>query len=250
MLDEVYLEAKKISERIASEMEPPRFYLDKKKEIEASHQMFESHPMVEAGLRIVEARADRFGHGFSHVRKVAIDAGALVIIERGGTGVEENVKRMVFLAHMAGLLHDIKREEPEHAQRGAEEASKILMAFDLNDGERRAIIQAIRNHEAFKPAQPLDEPSMQLLSDALYDADKFRWGPDNFTETVWMMVARMKVPLATLLVHFIPSLQGIERIKNTFRTSTGKEYGPDFISRGLEIGRRLYVELEKMNQGR
>ena len=149
----------------------------------------------------------------------------------------------MLLAHLAGVLHDIKRMEPEHARRGAEEAEAILQEFELEEKERKAIVQAIRNHEAFKPAEPLEEPSLQVLSDALYDADKFRWGPDNFTETVWMMVAPMNVPLDSLLDYFMPSLDGIERIAGTFRTRTGREYGPDFIVRGLEIGQRIYQEL-------
>ena len=248
MLVGEYLEAQKISERIASEMEPPRFYQDKKKETKASERLLESHPMVRACLEIVEERADRIGHGLSHVRKVAVDAGALVIIEKGGVVTDENPARLVLLAHVAGVLHDIKREEPEHAKRGAEEAGKVLKDFDLKETERRAIIQAISNHEAFKPAKPLDDSSLQILSDALYDADKFRWGPDNFTETLWEMLAPRKIPIAKLLDRFMPGLTGIERIKDTFRTPTGKEYGPDFIDRGLEIGKRLYEELSRDNQ--
>jgi len=247
VLDREDLEAKKLSERIAAEIEPPRFYVDKKKEVEASQRIFENHPIVHAGLRIVEEVANRFGHGLSHVRKVAVDAGALVMIEKEGLGLEGNIKRTVLLAHLAGILHDIKRQEPEHAKRGAEEAGKVLKAFHLKEVERKAIMQAILNHEAFKPAKPLHDPTLQLVSDTLYDADKFRWGPDNFTETVWMMLAPMKVPISALLDHFVPSLKGIERISKTFRTPTGREYGPDFISRGLEIGKRLYIELGKMN---
>lgn len=152
---------------------------------------------------------------------------------------------MVLLAHMAGILHDIKREEQEHAQRGAEEAGHVLRDFDFTEPERIAITQAIRNHEAFKPARPLDDPSFQLISDALYDADKFRWGPDNFTETVWVMVAAKKVPLKVLMDHFIRGLKGVEKIKDTFRTATGKAYGPDFITRGLRIGRELHSEWQK-----
>jgi hypothetical protein len=247
VLDREYLEAKKLSERIAAEIEPPRFYVDKKKEVEASQRIFENHPIVHVGLRIVEEVANRYGHGLSHVRKVAVDAGALVMIEREGLGLEGNMKRTVLLAHLAGILHDIKRQEPEHAKRGAEEAGKVLKAFHLKEVERKAIMQAILNHEAFKPAKPLYDPTLQLVSDTLYDADKFRWGPDNFTETVWMMLAPMKVPISALLDHFVPSLKGIERISKTFRTPTGREYGPDFISRGLEIGKRLYIELGKMN---
>jgi hypothetical protein len=245
LLEGEYLEAKRLSERIAAEMEPPRFYRDRKEEIETSHRFFKGRPMVRAARKIIEEHADRFGHGLSHVLKVAVEGGAIVIIETKRMA-SEKVERMVLLAHLAGLLHDIKREEPEHARRGAEEANRILKAFDLEEEERLAIVEAINNHEAFKPVRPLDDPSLQLISDALYDADKFRWGPDNFTETVWMMVARTKVPISALLNRFNRGMRGIEKIKGTFRTLTGQKYGPDFICRGLEIGRRVYEELERI----
>ncbi len=248
MLEGEYLEAKRVSERIASEVEPPRFYLDKKEEIHTSHRLFKGNPMVKRGLEIIEERADRFGHGLSHVLKVAAEAGAIVIIETRGMAIEEAVGRMVLLAHLAGLFHDIKREEPDHAQRGGEEAGRILRAFDLNERERLGIVEAIQNHEAFKPARPLDDPSLQVISDALYDADKFRWGPDNFTETVWMMVAPRKVPISLLLKRFNRGMRGIEKITGTFRTPTGQQYGPDFICRGLEIGKRVYHELNRVYQ--
>ncbi len=243
MLQGEYLEAQRLCERLASEIEPPLFYTDKKEEVEASLSFFESDPVVGHGLSIVEERGDVLGHGLSHVCKVAVDAGALVLIEMDRSASPEERQRALLLAHLAGVLHDIRREQPEHAQRGADEAVTILRDFDLKDGERAAIVQAIRNHEAFKPAVPLQDSSLQVLSDALYDADKFRWGPDNFTETVWMMVAPFKVPLASLLGHFETSLEGIVRIKDTFRTPTGREYGPDFIAKGLQIGERLYEEL-------
>lgn len=244
LLEGEYLEAQRLCEDIASGMEHPRFYADKGTEVEESRAAFESDPAVREALAVVEERGDVLGHGLSHVRKVAIDAGAIVLIEMAGKKPEER-RRMLLLAHLAGVLHDIRREQPEHAQRGADEAATVLESFGLRDGERAAIVQAIRNHEAFKTAVPLDDPSLQLLSDALYDADKFRWGPDNFTETVWMMVAPFKVPLTALLGHFGTSLEGIVRIRDTFRTATGREYGPDFIAKGLLIGERLYEELAK-----
>lgn len=249
MLEGEYLEAQELSRRLASEIEPPRFYQDKQDEHEESRRAFESDPAVGRALAIVEERGDVLGHGLSHVRKVAVDAGALVLIEMDRGACEEEKRRALLLAHLAGVLHDIRREQPEHAQRGADEAEIILEDFDLEERERAAIVQAIRNHEAFKPAVPLDDPSLQLISDALYDADKFRWGPDNFTETVWLMVAPFKVPLAALLGHFDTSLEGIVRIKDTFRTPTGREYGPDFIARGLQIGERLHSELSQKHGG-
>jgi len=246
VLEGEYLEAQRLCESIASGIDSPRFYVDKAAEVEESRDAFESSPMVRETLEIVVEKGDVLGHGLSHVRKVAVDAGALVLIETAGREAEERRRRLLLLVHLAGALHDIRREQPEHAQRGADEAAMILEGFDLEDGERKAIEQAIRNHEAFKPDLPLDDPSLQLISDALYDADKFRWGPDNFTETVWMMVAPFKVPIPSLLGHFEVSMEGITRIKATFRTPTGREYGPDFIARGLLIGERLYEELAKV----
>lgn len=202
MLEGEYLKAKNLSERIAAKMEPPRFYLEKKGEIETSWRLFTGASMVKVGLKIVEDRPDRIGHGLSHVRKVAVEAGAIVIIELNGTTSKEDVERKVLLAHLAGILHDIKRKEPDHAQRGSEEADDILKTFDLEERERLGIVQAIQNHEAFKPSRPLDDPSLQIISDVLYDADKFRWGPDNFTETVWLMVAPRKIPISSLLKRF------------------------------------------------
>lgn len=82
-----------------------------------------------------------------------------------------------------------------------------------------------------------------MISDALYDADKFRWGPDNFTDTIWAMLACRGVPLSKALPRFLGGLDGIRRIRDTFRTAAGRQYGPDFIDRGLAIGARLYAEL-------
>jgi hypothetical protein len=152
---------------------------------------------------------------------VAVDAGAIVLVER----------------------------EKDHARKGADESGRILREFDLSEGERSAIVDAIGNHEAFRPVHPLDNPDWQLLSDALYDADKFRWGPDNFSEMLWDMVTRRNVPLSAVLGRFLGGLDGVGRIRETFRSETGRRYGPDFIDRGMEIGRRLYAELTQTADG-
>ncbi len=242
-LDEMYLEAKRVSEDIAAAVEPPRFYREKAREVELSRRLLDSHPIAQAALRVVERYDTRMGHGISHVMKVAVDAGALILIESAGMTPVEMRDRLVLLAHIAGILHDIKRSEPNHASRGAEEAGRIMLSYDLSEKEKEAIVKAIGNHEAFRTPEAMRSPQSQLLSDALYDADKFRWGPDNFTETVWLMVSPHKIPLKVLLEHFLPSLEGIGKIRETFRTATGKEYGPNFIDCGLEIGMRLYAEL-------
>jgi hypothetical protein len=211
--------------------------------MQRSRQLFEQAPMVSQCLGIVEAYGDCFGHGLLHVRKVAVDAGAIILAELDSAPLMADAERLILLAHLAGLLHDIRRAEKDHARAGAREASGILATFALEDGECSAIARAIANHEAFQIPEALDDPVDQLLSDALYDADKFRWGPDNFTETLWAMLAARNAPLAAVLPRFPKGMEALLRIRETFRTSTGKDYGPDFIDLGLEIGRRFYEEM-------
>ncbi len=150
--------------------------------------------MVTACVEIITARANFSGHGLSHARKVAIDAGAIILIEGRPAAETDNIDRAVLLAHIAGILHDIKRSGKNHARRGAEEAKEILKGFDLTDKEQKSVVDAIGNHEAFQPCTPLATPDVQLLSDALYDADKFRWGPDNFTEMIWDISNTLNIP--------------------------------------------------------
>jgi len=232
-----------LARKLAAEVGEPLFYRERTLERTASEELFSSEPLVRDILQIIEARGDYLGHGLIHVRKVAIDAGALILTENDEEMVAPTVRRMVLLGHLAGLLHDICRREKKHAEKGAAEACKILTGFPLSDQERRSIAGAIQNHEAFRPFQTDTAPAVQLLSDSLYDADKFRWGPDNFTETIWAMTAPRAIPLCELLPKFPAGMHGVEKIKESFRTATGRRYGPDFIERGLEIGRRLYAIL-------
>jgi hypothetical protein len=242
VLDYNYEEARKVCEKIAASFDTPRFYREKAHEVEQSRLLYERHPDVQACVAILQENKS-YGHGLSHARKVAIDGGAIILIEGNHGATESFLHRRVLLIHLAGVLHDIKRSSPNHASEGAKEAYRILKRFDLEETERKAISQSIENHEAFQPNHPMDTIPDQLLSDALYDADKFRWGPDNFTEMIWDIIIPRKIPLSTVLNRFTAGLEGIEKIRETFRTVTGKVYGPDFIDLGLGIGRQLYAAL-------
>jgi hypothetical protein len=101
-------------------------------------------------------------------------------------------------------------------------------------------MRAIANHEAFVEPEKIDSPVGQMISDALYDADKFRWGPDNFTQTLWQMLRSSGARIAPLVRRFPKGMEGISAIKETFRTETGKIYGPEFIELGLKIGARVH----------
>lgn len=240
-----YEAAQRLCEKIAADSGLPRFYHEEAQVVEYSRQLFENHAFTRKCLHIIETNESPYGHGLSHARKVAIDAGAIVLIEWKNIPGEEKGHRMLHLVHIAGVLHDLKRSSPDHARKGAKEADIILKNFGIGFNERKTITQAIENHEAFQPHEPLDSKEAQLLSDALYDADKFRWGPDNFTEMLWDIIIPRNVPLSKILGRFSHGLEAMKKIRETFRTPTGREYGPDFIDRGLKIGENFYSEITR-----
>jgi hypothetical protein len=86
----------------------------------------------------------------------------------------------------------------------------------------------------------------ELISNSLYDADKFRWGPDNFTTTLWLMLDSNDMPVEKLYKNFLGNLKYIQSVKATFRTQTGKKYGPEFIDIGIKIGRAIYKEMSNI----
>jgi hypothetical protein len=212
--------------------------------MEISRKIYDSDPLVSRFREYLESLGDDFGHGLLHSSLVAVDGGAIVALELGGA--EEIVKRPVVLVQVAGLLHDVRRKEKDHALRGAEEAEGLLEDVGLIGGEVDIIVFAIANHEAFKEQREIEDKDGRLISDALYDADKFRWGPDNFTTTLWEMLDFADIDIGLMLDGYSTGMAGVERIKDTFRTKTGKKYGPEFIDIGIEIGREIYDRLVEM----
>ena len=180
-------------------------------------------------------------HGIDHSEKVALEAGALAYIEGERLSLEESLRREAcLLAQIAGLLHDLRRNEKNHAKASASAASRLLKEFFIFPKKAEHIVQAIANHEAFVEPKKIDSPVGQMISEALYDADKFRWVPDNFTQTLWQMLRSSGARIAPLIRRFPEGMEGISAIKETFRTETGKIYGPEFIELGLKIGGRVY----------
>ena len=228
------------------------FYADHAEERARSERILIDAPQLAACKKILTREAGTLGHGLGHSEAVALDAGILVQAEAGRRGLLVAGRDELILAVQVGaILHDMKRSSPEHALAGAEAAREILADLDIPGEHKPRIVTAIRNHEAYKPTRDTEDALGQLLSDALYDADKFRWGPDNFTETLWMMLAAAgrKVNLDRLRRRFPESLEYIAGIKKTFRTETGRRYGPEFIDQGIEIGNRILEELSAQEVG-
>ena len=241
-IKQIYDKIRNRARQIVSHFPSPEFYTAFSVANDFSRNFFATDLIV-IKLRsfISENIKDNLGHGIDHANKVSIDAGTLLIIEGNLAGYsEEFIVRRLLLVQCAGLLHDIKRAHKNHAEAGAIFAKEVLKEYSsIEQDEVEDISKAIRNHEAFRKTVEMKTSEGVLISDCLYDADKFRWGPDNFTHTVWDMVSLVNLPLKEFIALYPNGIEGLVKIRNTFRTSTGKKYGPQFIDTGLAIGKEL-----------
>ena len=229
--------------QIARQYPPPDFYRHFGRQVERSCLTFASDPNTKVIHNyIFENIENNYGHGIDHARKVALDAGVLILIEGESAGyTDERLLHMLHLAHCAGLLHDICRRQKQHARVGAVVAEKVLLEHGFSEKDIADICLAIANHEAFGVNDESDTSEGDLLSNCLYDADKFRWGPENFTQTVWSMVNCMDVSIEVFMKHYPKGMSFLRKIRDTFRTPTGRIYGPQFIDLGLSIGEDLHL---------
>jgi hypothetical protein len=227
---------------IAASFPQPRFYVCCRGPLDLSRSLFDENPqVVKCRTFIHNELKEDLGHGIDHSEKVALEAGALAYIEGERLFLKDPSRREAcLLAQIAGLLHDLRRNEKDHAQVGASAALRTLRELLIFPEKGEVIGQAIANHEAFVEPKKIDSPLGQMVSDSLYDADKFRWGPDNFTQTLWQMLRSSGARIAPLIRRFPKGMEGISVIKETFRTETGKIYGPEFIELGLEIGAKVH----------
>jgi hypothetical protein len=237
----VYAILKQKAREIAARLPLPDFYRAHADDLACARHCLNHDPLLlELRGFVAERLEDDFGHGMKHALKVAADAGALSLIEGRRAGyAETRIQRISIVSQAAGLLHDIHRKQKDHAVEGARYARVVLAAFAFNGDEIDEICYAIRNHEAFQRIKTPPTAAACFLSDCLYDADKFRWGPDNFTDTLWDMVAFFNPSVADFVIRYPGGMQRLEEIKATFRSHTGKKYGPQMIDFGIIIGQEL-----------
>ena len=230
--------------KMARAMPRPTFYQDQLPHIREAEERLKTSELIRNCRAFLDESQLECAHGLCHCEAVARDAGAIILVEGSGKHMSLQAIEPLFIAAIiAGLLHDIKRREQDHAVRGSIEAGKILTTLGVDERSRSYISYAIRNHEAFKTTCELDDEAGCMVSNALYDADKFRWGPENFSTTLWLMVTAHNTPIEALHQTFREKMKGIEKIKETFRTATGRRYGPEFIDQGITIGNTIYEEM-------
>lgn len=239
----IYPALKKKATAVARQIGPPSFYQAHKKQLDSSLRFFSESKVLSRCRTYLDESRMHPAHGIQHAEMVAIEAGAILEIECAASGKAQRNEELTLCVQIAGLFHDIKRNEEDHTIKGSKETEKILADFDLHDKYKRYISAAIRNHEAFKEVMSSENEEAKLVSDSLYDADKFRWGPDNFTTTLWLILECSKISAKTLYGNFLEKMEGVERIKGTFRTDTGRRFGPEFIDIGINIGNEIYREM-------
>jgi hypothetical protein len=241
-MNELVLRLQREAERIASKHPPPEFYTRFKAPHALARRLLFTSPVLVSLRRIVEpVLQEDMGHGLFHSTRVSIDAATLISVELESDHLSQiKRERLMQLGLICGLLHDICRSEERHAEAGAREAARILRKFPIGPRELQCICRAIGNHEAFAVPLPCEPAWSQLVSDCLYDADKFRWGPDTFTHTLWHMVDHQGISPQELIERFPWGMTGIFRIAETFRTPTGRQYGPDIIETGIAIGKEVF----------
>jgi hypothetical protein len=245
----VYQKLRDSASKLAATLPKPSFYSEHSSFVRRSEEMLKGHELIRLCRAYLDESQLECAHGLCHCEAVARDAGAIVLAEGRRLRITPSGIEPLFIAAIiAGLLHDIKRREQDHAVRGSIEAENILKSLGVDERSRSYITFAIRNHEAFKTTCDLDDKAGCMVSDALYDADKFRWGPENFSTTLWIMVTAHNTPLDALHRTFQEKMKGIEKIKGTFRTDTGKRYGPEFIDQGILIGNAIYAEMNILLQ--
>ncbi|MCX5806065.1 MAG: hypothetical protein NT010_08370 [Proteobacteria bacterium] len=244
---DIYDEMMNSARNIAASFPDPHFYETCAAELTESHRIYQQSPLVAICRKIIaQDLARNPGHGLDHAERVAVEAGALVLAEGAKIGLEDSdANKVVVLAHVAGLLHDMRRGDQNHAEAGAIAAGSLLDNLGVPEGDRQYVVQAIANHEAFVEPAIITSTIGKLLSDTLYDADKFRWGPDNFIVTLWEMLRFSRVSIAAIIPQFLEGMEGISRIKDTFLSHIGRVFGPEFIDLGLSIGNKIYEFLRE-----
>ncbi|WP_461210544.1 HD domain-containing protein [Desulfocurvus sp. DL9XJH121] len=245
-MSDVLLRMKREAKALLAEHEPPGFYDEYSEEIAYAHSTFFDHPLI-IRLRedVIPFIYDDYGFGVDHSKKVAIDAAAIVLHQTRLRG-EALARDYALLAMMAGLLHDVCRLESDHAKSAAELAGKLLEGYPLDHEDLERIAFAVRDHENPAPTGGGDDHVARLLADALYDADKFRWGPDHFSTTLWELCEYNEISPAEIVDRFPQGIGKIMEIAPTFRTPEGRKYGAQFVEMGLELGGELHGLLRRI----
>jgi hypothetical protein len=128
-MKDIYEEMIAASRDIAASFPQPSFYVCCREPLNLSRSLFDEDAQVmKCRTLVLNELEDDFGHGIDHSEKVALEAGALAYIEGKRLSLEESLRREAcLLAQIAGLLHDLRRNEEDHAK--ASPTSAVIGVF-------------------------------------------------------------------------------------------------------------------------
>ena len=245
-MDSVLEEIKNIARDIVSKSRKASFYEENDHVLHKSINFFsKNHLIQKIKSDVFKTLEDNFGHGYGHAKTVAIEAGVIFYLERSRTNQCLDDESCFLIPQIAGILHDICRKEKNHAVQGSIYAGNYLPNVTDDKELIDSVVYAISKHEAFCENNS-EPPSIEakLLSHCLYDSDKFRWGPDNFSHMLWAMLEYSDITPSQFIGGYKRGMNSLVTIRSTFRSDTGKKYGPEFIDIGLEIGEELYRRIK------
>jgi hypothetical protein len=241
-MDPRILELKRHARELSASRPQPAFVLECAEELSHASNLFFDHPLM---LRLQNDALgflnDACSLGVEHAKRVAVDAAALVLAEPSGLDQEQR-RRMALLAEMAGLLHDAMRHEDDHPEKGADLCLRLLRGYSLAPEERVWIAQAVSLHETDLPLAESGPECARLLSGAVHDADRFRFGPDIFAATLWEFCECDDWTLEEIARCFPKGPGHAAACTSGFRTEQGRRYGPALISEGLALA-KVYERL-------
>ncbi len=243
MINDTLIKLKSTAKKLAKRLPAAAFYQDHATEVEFAWDLFFDHPMI---LKLQQDSLtflyDDYLFGIEHSKKVAQDAAAIVLAEK--SDLSQNEKRhLALLAQLAGILHDIQHDEDNHALRSADATAIVLKGYNLAQNDIKLIGKAIAGHENLVDPGDYPDPSTKLLCQALYDADKFRFGPDIFATTMWLFCDYESWSLAELAGQFPKGILAAKAAKHIFRTTVGKNYGPEIIEQGIGLGETMLQQI-------
>ncbi|MBU1249317.1 MAG: HD domain-containing protein [Proteobacteria bacterium] len=248
MVNNHLIDLKALAKKMAKDLPVAAFYIDHATEVSFSWDLFFNHPLV---LKLQEDSLsflyDDYMFGIEHSKKVAHDAAAIVLTEESGLETEEK-RHLALLAQLAGLLHDVQREEDDHARRSADAVATILEGYPLQNRDIKLIATAISSHEDRTKTDDYPDPQTRLLCQALYDADKFRFGADIFSTTMWLYCDYESWSMAEIAGQFPKGISAARAVVNTLRTTTGKSYGPEIIGQGIGLGETMLRHVIKASK--
>lgn len=235
MQQDVISKGRQVVKAFAVTLPVPKFYADSYWHLAIARKISTVSSVIAYCAGCMREKGSALGHSYYHAEKVAIESAAIVFKEKG---ISNESIHLGMLALIAGFFHDYYREKKDHPAKAAAYVQSHL-SYLIPKSDIDAISFAILNHEAFKEYQTVDNNDIMLLSNALYDADKFRWGPDNFIYTIWDMIATMDMSVQDIIAHFPKGVAHIDTIRHTFRSKTGMDYGPEFIDQGMVLAQKF-----------